>query len=74
MINDYFEQPFYQINVFGELLEPAIKFDPEVLILRPVPLGVKLSEHFFIKPIGYEKYNQKLKLHKSYKSNLFKFI
>ncbi|CAF0834043.1 unnamed protein product [Brachionus calyciflorus] len=61
VINDHFEQPFYNIEVFGELRTPEVKFEPEVLILKPIPLGVQIVDQFFLKPIGYER-KTKLKL------------
>lgn len=55
VVNDNYEQPYYTIEIFGELLTPEIKFDPEVLTLKPVPLGIETVEKFFIKHTGYEK-------------------
>jgi hypothetical protein len=53
-INNNYDQPYYNIEITGELLAPEIFFDPDVLVLRPVPLGVETSELLFIKQKGYE--------------------
>jgi len=54
VVNDNFEQPYYFIEIIGELLAPELIFDPEVLILKPVPLGIETVEKFLIKHSGYE--------------------
>lgn len=61
VINNNFEQPYYNIQVVGELLSPEITFEPEVLVLKPVPLGVEVTEKLIIKQKGYEQ-KSKLKL------------
>lgn len=53
-LNDDFSQPCYMIEINGELASPEIQFDPELLVLKPVPLGMQLSEKFFIRQSGYE--------------------
>lgn len=40
----------------GELLEPEIYFEPEILILKPIPLGMETSDIIKIKQKGYKKY------------------
>jgi hypothetical protein len=37
-------------------LAPEITFDPEVLTLKPVPIGIEVVEKFTIKHVGYEKF------------------
>lgn len=56
VVNDNFDQPYYFIDIYGELLAPEITFDPEVLTLKSVPLGIETSDKFIIKHSGYEKY------------------
>jgi hypothetical protein len=56
ILNNNFEQPYYNIQVLGELVQPNIMFEPEVLILKPVPLGVEVVDQILIKHRGYEKY------------------
>ncbi len=53
MINDNFDQPYYNIEVIGELLEPECRFEPESLILKPVPLGMEICDEIYIRPYGY---------------------
>ncbi len=53
-LNDDFSQPCYILEINGELSSPEIKFDPEVLIMKPIPLGMECSEKFYIKQAGYE--------------------
>ena len=60
-INSNYEQPYYNIEVTGELLTPEIYFEPDVLVFRPVPLGLEASELVFIKQKGYEN-KSKLRL------------
>ena len=55
VINDNFAKPYYTVDLYGELLEPSVLFEPDVLILRPVPLGVAVSDRLVLKPSGYEK-------------------
>lgn len=55
VINDNFDQPYYHIEIRGELLTPEIYFEPEMLILRQVPLGMEIADKFYIKHRGYEK-------------------
>ena len=55
MINDNFDQPYYHIEIRGELLTPEIYFEPEMVILKQVPLGMEVIDKFFIKHRGYEK-------------------
>ena len=55
MVNNNFEHPYYNIEVVGELLTPEIHFEPDILILRPVPLGVEAGETVLVKPRGYER-------------------
>ena len=43
------------IEINGELLTPEIYFEPEVLIMKPVPLGVEITDFLFIKQKGYER-------------------
>jgi hypothetical protein len=54
-INNNYETPYYNIEIKGELLTPELLFDPDVLVIKPVPLGVEANEVFFIKQKGYEK-------------------
>jgi hypothetical protein len=42
--------------VNGELLEPEIYFEPEILILKPIPLGMEISDTIKIKQKGYKMY------------------
>lgn len=56
VINNNFEHPYYNIEVVGELLSPEIHFDPDVLIFKPVPLGVEISDQILIKQRGYERF------------------
>lgn len=53
-LNDDFSQPSYMIEINGELSSPEIRFDPEILIMKPVPLGMEHREKFFIRQSGYE--------------------
>lgn len=53
-LNDDFSQPCYMIEIVGELSSPEIRFDPEILILKTIPLGMETSEKFYIKQSGYE--------------------
>lgn len=55
VVNENFEQPYYYIDIVGELLAPEITFDPEILTLKPVPLGIEVVEKFIIKHVGYEQ-------------------
>ena len=53
-LNDDFAQPCYIVEINGELASPEIQFDPEILILKPVPLDMQLADKFYIKQSGYE--------------------
>jgi hypothetical protein len=55
-LNENFSQPCYTLEINGVLSAPEINFDPEILILKPVPLGIEVCEKFYIKQSGYEKY------------------
>lgn len=55
MVNNNFEHPYYNIEVTGELLSPEIYFEPNIVIFKPVPLGVEISDQIFIKQRGYER-------------------
>ena len=55
VVNNNFENPYYNIEVVGELLSPEIHFEPDILILKPVPLGVEIVEQVLIKQRGYER-------------------
>ena len=50
------------MEIIGELLAPDITFDPEVLTLKPVPLGIEVVEKLIIKHTGYEKFEIKKKI------------
>jgi hypothetical protein len=54
IVNDNYEQPYYKIEVTGELLTPSITFEPNLLVFKPIPLGLPRSEKIVIRPIGYE--------------------
>ena len=61
VVNNNFDRPYYYIDIRGELLVPEIYFEPECLILRPVPLGMQASDQIFIKQRGYNS-KSRLKL------------
>lgn len=56
VVNNNFDQPYYNIEILGELLSPEIYFEPEILILKPIPLGMEATDRIYIKQKGYEKY------------------
>lgn len=53
-MNDNFEQPYYRIEVTGELLTPKMSFEPNLLVMKPIPLGLPRMERIIIRPSGYE--------------------
>jgi hypothetical protein len=58
VINNNFDQPYYTIQVVGELLEPEIYFEPDILMLKPVPLGMQASDIVTIRQRGYKNKTQ----------------
>ena len=55
IVNDKFEQPYYNIQITGELLSPKLVFDPSTLILKPIPLGLTRTEKIVLKAFNYER-------------------
>lgn len=55
VVNDNYEYPYYNVEVKGLVLAPQLYFEPESLIMKPVPLGVDTSERIYIRYSGYEK-------------------
>jgi len=53
-LNDDFAQPCYLLEITGELSSPEITFDPELLIMKPMPLGMECTDRFYIRQAGYE--------------------
>lgn len=54
VVNQNYDHPYYNVEINGELMTPEIFFDPDVLVFKPVPLGLETTELLTIKQKGYE--------------------
>jgi hypothetical protein len=54
-INHNHQTPYTYIDLFGELIMPSFIFQPQRLILPPVPLNIESSATVRIKAKGFEK-------------------
>lgn len=54
VVNDNFDKPYYNIEVYGEILTPTLVFEPDILVMKPIPLGLISTEKILIKALNYE--------------------
>lgn len=55
IINGDMEQPFLYLSLSGEVEKPVVVFEPNSVVLTPVPLRIPSAAHFNISISGYRK-------------------